>query len=82
MSRFWYAYDNVGDPNSVTSYSLSTDKPACTTGNKLCTINAASEDPNTIDPLSANIQIYISNLLITGVPQPQNGQKKYVYGKI
>ena len=81
MSRAWYAYDGVGDPYVFSSYSLTTVNIGCVNGNDPCAIYVYNGDIDPVQPFSVNIQHYISNLLITGIAQPQIGSKRYVYGK-
>lgn len=83
MPRAWYAYDGVGDPYSLTSYSLSGVTPGCLDGDHPCAIFIYNGDLDPTGPFSHNIQTYLSNLLVTAIAQPQfpGGTKKYVYGK-
>lgn len=82
MARSWYSYNGTGATNQPSSYTLVTSDPTCVEGTRLCAIYAINggANPSTI---SARIQAYISNLFVTGVPQPvlPVGAKKYVYGK-
>jgi hypothetical protein len=82
MARAWYAYKGSGDPCNRANYSLMTITPSCVNGSNLCAIYEydGGAQPSGI---SANICRYISNLLATGLAQPQVpiNAKKYVYGK-
>jgi len=82
MPRCWYAYNGVGDPLLISSYSLVGIKPGCINGSRVCAIYTPNCGP-TPALLSANIRNYIADLLITLVAQPNGGLgvKKYVYGK-
>ncbi|MBB5620645.1 hypothetical protein HDE69_001694 [Pedobacter cryoconitis] len=82
MARAWYNYNGVGDPLVLGSYLLSTVKPACINGGKVCAIYELNGGA-TPQLLSSNIRNYIANLLSLSVAQPDSipGIKKYVYGK-
>ena len=82
MARCWYAYNGIGDPLLIASYTLITiGKPVCISGSFVCAIYAPACGPNP-SVLSTRIKSYIGFLLSTLVPQPgDEGVKKYVYGK-
>ncbi|MBB5620647.1 hypothetical protein HDE69_001696 [Pedobacter cryoconitis] len=82
MARVWYNYNGVGDPIVLGSYILSTVKPGCINGGRLCSIYELNGG-STPQLLSSNIRNYIANTLITLVAQPGSTPeiKKYVYGK-
>ena len=79
MARCWYSYI-FGNPFESSSYYPSTQKPSCITGNRICAIYAYDCDFGPIQ-FSDRLMIYISNALITGVPQPNIPirSKKFVY---
>lgn len=81
MARTWYVYNGVGDPLIVPSYIISTMKPGCKDGVRICAIYAPNGG-STPSFLSTNIRTYIANLFLTLVAQPDGnpGIKKYVYG--
>ena len=82
MSRYWYTYDPAaGSAFVAASYTrLDIGKPTCLNGTEVCAIYAPAGDVTPFDPLSNNIQQYITAGLASGghVAQPQIG-KKYVY---
>ena len=82
MARAWYSYNGIGDPLLIASYTLSTLRPACLNGTRVCAIYTPAGGPNP-SVLSTNIRNYIGNVLSTLVAQPDAnpGIKKYVYGK-
>ena len=80
MARIWYAYVG-GNPQEPSSWFRATVKPSCVTGSNLCAIYAYSGDINPA-PFSINLSNYISNALISSVPQPSiPATKKYIYLK-
>jgi hypothetical protein len=81
MPRAWYAYDGIGDPYLLSSYSLVTANIGCQQGSTPCAVYIDNADLDPKKSFSINIKHYISNLLVTGVGQPQIGSKKYVYGR-
>lgn len=83
MSRYWYAYNGIGDPLSPASYNISTLIPNCINGFYLCAIYVKAVAPFINPPyISNNIRTYIANLQLTLIAQPYtSGAKKYVYGK-
>lgn len=82
MARSWYAYNGVGDPLLIASYILTTVKPACINGRRICAIYTPNGGPIP-SVISTNIRNYIGIILVTLVAQPDAnpGIKKYVYGK-
>jgi len=82
MARFWYAYNGIGDPLLISSYNLSSVKPACVNGGNICAIYTPS-GAGTPASLSSNIRTYIADLQLTLIARPDSSLaiKKYVYGK-
>lgn len=82
MPRAWYAYNGVSDPYLFTSYSLSNGTPGCIDGNDPCAIFVYNGGSIPEGSFSANIRIYIADLMVTSLAQPQlpSNTKKYVYG--
>lgn len=87
MAKFWYAYNGVGDPFNVSSYSKFTppDTPKCTDGGTICAVYATGLGITTTPmvPFSDRIRQYIVLALTSGhVSQPRTpGAKRYVYLK-
>ena len=84
MARAWYSYIN-GNPLLIASWRIINGKPACVNGGEVCAIYAyyPGENPPT-NPvrISSNLQEYLSSLRATLVAEPQNGDKKFVYGRL
>ncbi|MBB5637826.1 hypothetical protein HDF26_000845 [Pedobacter cryoconitis] len=83
-NKAWYAYDGIGDPYHAASYRKITQKLKCENGKHICAIFAGHGDINPFSPLSANIQQYIANGLVSGLAQPPHYKKHsqyYVYLK-
>ncbi|MBB5646278.1 hypothetical protein [Pedobacter cryoconitis] len=82
MARSWYSYNGVGDPILISSYNLATLKPACINGTRICAIYAYNGGPSPT-VLSTNLRLYIANVQLSTVAQPDSSSatKKYVYGK-
>lgn len=81
MAREWYSYDGTGDLDQLSSYTLSSGNPACVNGTTVCAIFALNGAQNP-SILSSNLQMYISDIGIRGLAQPEDpGAKRYVYGK-
>ena len=79
--RRWYTYNGSGSVDLPSSYIYSPASPSCINGFSLCAISAiyTAVGPSAI---TANLQAYISNLLSTGVAQPNGlATLPYVYGK-
>jgi len=82
MPRAWYCYVGPGSPLDANSYILSPVKPTCTIGWTICAIYVPNGGIFPTAPLSANIQQYIIADLVTGLPQPQIGNRFFVYQKL
>lgn len=80
--KSWYYYDG-GDPLSATNYyKLGRVLPHnCLCGDTICMIYANDAGDVPFDPLSANMQQYITDALTTGLLQPQKpyNSKFFVY---
>lgn len=74
-NKAWYVYDGIGDPYHASSYRKVTQKPLFESGKYLCAIYTESGDIIPSSPLSANIQQYIANALVTGISQPPHYKK-------
>ena len=83
MARFWYAYNLVGDPFLASSYNPTILKPTCTNGPTVCAIYSTGIFLNPTSPLSRNLRIYIANIQLALIAQPDSSLniKKYVYGR-
>lgn len=83
MAKSWYAFIRGEDPTDVQNYFRITIKHSCLCGTKICAIYAADNGLHPREPLSKNIQQYISDALITTQLQPEfpYNTKKYVYLK-
>lgn len=82
MSRSWYVF--IGDnPTNALNYYRINIKHTCLCGDKICAIYAYDGGINPKEPLSPNLQVYISKALLTGQLQPDIpwDTKKYVYLK-
>lgn len=89
MGRAWYAYTNTGsDPLLASSYRLVTTMPACRNGIEICAIYAyfigdvlpaIGSSPRS--PLTTNIQLYITNGLVSFSAQPDTDGGAFVYLK-
>lgn len=81
MSRYWYAFNSVGDPFSPTSYRKITSTPGCINGPLICAVYAQGSTY----PIgfSNNILQYISNGLANNIAEPALpvGSKFFVYLK-
>ncbi len=73
MAKNWFAYDGRGNPNLPASYARANVEPNCTGGCNICAIYLNDESLGNPGSL-AEVQDYISNALITQVPQPTGGQ--------
>lgn len=82
MARYWYAYDQIGNPYISSSYRRQTTTPGCLNGPVICAIYAEAGRVNP-GPLSANILQYIANGLANNVAEPSTpaGNKFYIYLK-
>ena len=82
MARSWYAYNGVGDPLQIASYILTTVRPTCLNGSRICAIYTPAGGP-TPSILSTNIRNYIANVfgILIAQPDANPGIKKYAYGK-
>jgi len=87
MAKFWYAYNNVGDPFDASSYAKFNlpNKPSCTNGKNICAIYASGSTVNISPdfPFSINLQQYIILALSDSeIPQPRGtGARPFVYLK-
>ena len=87
MERFWYSYVIPdGDPRLSSSYHLlkiNNGTLRCSTGTRLCAINAPEGGLAPFSPLSQNLQDYVAAALANGVPQPELpiGARLFVYLK-
>ena len=84
MPKFWYAYNDVGDPFSAASYAKINlpNKPTCTNGSDICAIYASGSSVNNSPdtPFSANLQQYIALALSDSeLPQPRGSGRPFVY---
>jgi hypothetical protein len=82
MSRFWFAYDTVGNPFAISSYRRQISTPGCLNGPVICAIYS----PGGLDypaPLSHNLKRYIAAGLANNIAEPATppGSKFYVYLK-
>ena len=83
MARCWYSYNGIGDPLLCTSYFLSfVTPPTCVNGPVVCAIYARGCGSTPTCPLSYRIRMYIANLQLALIAQPDTSPaiKKYVYG--
>ncbi|MBB5637832.1 hypothetical protein HDE68_003757 [Pedobacter cryoconitis] len=83
MARVWYSYIGSGSPFLAANYFRAAVKPGCINGSNICAIYAYNGDINPQAPFSTNLNNYISNALLTNLPQPQDSgnAKRYVYLK-
>lgn len=85
MAKYWYSYNNIGDPFLPASYKRTNVpfNPECTSGSKICAVLAEGSPHQVvpIKPFSANIQNYIVVALTSSVPEPRNAAKAFVYKK-
>jgi len=82
MLKAWYIYNGSGDVSDKNSYTLAnTGAPSCRAGRKLCALKALYEPLNPTRPMiiSSNLQVYISQGITNGGPQPPAPNKAYVY---
>lgn len=65
----------------ASNYHRITVTPTCLCGDKICAVYADSNGHQPVNPLSTNLQSYITEALLTGQLQPEQpyGSKKYVY---
>ena len=82
MARSWYVYNGMGDPLLISSYNLSSRKPPCINGCKVCAIYAYNGGPSP-SVISGRLRLYIIDMMMSPIAQPDTpvGAKIYVYGK-
>lgn len=86
MARCWYGFLDGGgnfSPLDSSKYFKTSIAFGCLIGTKICTVYVPDCDWYPSSFFSTNLQNYISNALISGIPQPTFpiGAKKYVYLK-
>lgn len=81
-ARYWYSFDNTGNPYSPGSYTRQTSRPGCINGPVICTVYVPGGNQNPL-PFSPNMRQYIANGLANNVAEPATppGVKFFVYLK-
>jgi len=83
MAKSWYAFMGGDNPTSSSSYIQISATHDCLCGKEICAIYAEDHGFYPADPLSPNLQSYITQALVSGQLQPALplAAKKYVYLK-